>query len=262
MESFKFTFDDIDFTSYGRTTVYAPRVLCSRLNLCDRIHYIHKGKEFLCHNGVTHTLLPGNFYFFPHNLDFEFRYDDQGCDHSFIDFLPTPTIQCQSWMQFDEEKYPLLYSSLLLIFNYVHRFPQEDTTESLYYSKIIKNQMLCFLDIMNHNNIITPINNPTINLILDYIHNKFKDDISVKTLSQLVHMEENTFIRYFKRFTSYTPYSYIKLYRLNTAVTMLKQDISISEIADFLGYSSVANFSKAFNKHFGYYPSKVKNHYI
>lgn len=262
MENNKFTFDDIDFTSYGRTTVYAPRVLCSRLNLCDRIHYIHKGKEFLCHNGVTHILSPGNFYFFPHNLDFEFHYDDQGCDHSFIDFVPTPTIQCQSWIELNKDNHPLLYSTLSLIFDYVQRFPQEYTTESLYYSKIITNHMLCFLDVLNHQNIINPINNPTINMVLDYIHSNFKDNISVKALSQLVHMEENTFIRYFKRFTSYTPYSYIKLYRLNIAATMLKQDISISEIADLLGYSSVANFSKAFNKHFGYYPSKIKKYDI
>lgn len=259
MTNLKFAFEKINLTSYNRTTVYAPRVQYGR-SLVDRMHYIHKGNEYISFKGQEYVLEPDIFYYFPHQLKYKMHYDSDGCDHSYVDFIPSRPIICDNIIKFEPNVHPLLYSTLSLIFSYAVKFPKTDGIGNLYYDNIISNYMLCFFDILDKEDILHPSQNPTINLVLDYIHKNLQKKITVKELSEIAHMEENSFSRYFKRYISYPPYYYIKLHRFNMAVNLIEQKHSISEVADFLGYSSVANFSKAFKNHYGYYPTQIKKH--
>lgn len=75
--------------------------------------------------------------------------------------------------------------------------------------------------------------------------------------------EQFNFSRYYLEKVFHDTYKtsiikYKNIRRLDAALLMLKQE-SVGTVAEKLGYSSIFTFSKAFKKHFGFSPSKVKS---
>lgn len=61
----------------------------------------------------------------------------------------------------------------------------------------------------------------------------------------------------FKALFGLPPYQYLKNYRLDRAHKMLKVGLSVSEVAERIGYVSISSFSNAFQQKFGQRPSTV-----
>lgn len=84
-------------------------------------------------------------------------------------------------------------------------------------------------------------------------------NMSVEMLAEYMNMSMSTFYRKLKASSSLSPNDYIKLYRLNMAARMLKEENSqIKMVAEKTGFSSVAYFTNCFVKHFGITPKEFK----
>ena len=84
-------------------------------------------------------------------------------------------------------------------------------------------------------------------------------NMSVEMLAEYMNMSMSTFYRKLKASSSLSPNDYIKLYRLNMAARMLKEENSqIKMVAEKTGFSSVAYFTSCFVKHFGITPKEFK----
>lgn len=86
------------------------------------------------------------------------------------------------------------------------------------------------------------------------------EDYDIGQLAEAVCMSKSTLYRKIKSLTDMSPVEFLRSTRLKKSLRMMKEDsgISISEIADACGFSSVRYFSRCFKDEYGITPSEMK----
>ena len=103
------------------------------------------------------------------------------------------------------------------------------------------------------------LTNRKLALVLDLIESDLSKDLSLKILADTVGLSEYHFLRMFKQSTGYTPHQYVISQRIERAGELLKKtDMSITEIAYLLGFSSSAHFTHHFRRKTGITPSELR----
>lgn len=92
----------------------------------------------------------------------------------------------------------------------------------------------------------------------DYIHKHYMEKISINQLAKDGFISPYHFIRLFKKYYGVPPYNYLVEYRLKKAQYFFMQQKSVKEVARACGFSSTNSLSRAFEKHFGVYPSEYR----
>lgn len=81
----------------------------------------------------------------------------------------------------------------------------------------------------------------------------------VASLAKYVGMSRSAFAARFKELTGIPPLDYITSWRMHKAEALLKQGkVSVSEVANMVGYTSEAAFSKAFKRETGKSPGRMR----
>ncbi len=94
-----------------------------------------------------------------------------------------------------------------------------------------------------------------------YLERNTHRQISVKEMAEHVHLSGHYCSTLFKETVGMSPKQYHSSLRMTLAAETLKNDRndkSISEIADILGFSSVHYFSRKFKEHFGTSPTRFR----
>lgn len=92
-----------------------------------------------------------------------------------------------------------------------------------------------------------------------YIYEHLNEQLTVKDISNYIHMSQSHFSRIFRQQTGFSPYDFILISRLNRAKDYLqKTDMSISQIAFEVGFNSESNFIYFFTKNTGVSPRKFR----
>ena len=92
---------------------------------------------------------------------------------------------------------------------------------------------------------------------IDYIANNFTQSIKNEELASLCNMSTVYFRKLFCEVYEVSPINYIHKLRIKKAKEMLQSDYSnVTDIALFLGYNNIYEFSKAFKKHTGVSPTR------
>ena len=82
---------------------------------------------------------------------------------------------------------------------------------------------------------------------------------TVATLANEVAMSRSAFAARFKELVGESPMQYITRWRMNVALTWLKkEDVSLGDLSDRLGYKSEAAFSRAFKRFIGVSPGAAR----
>lgn len=85
--------------------------------------------------------------------------------------------------------------------------------------------------------------------IEQYIDEHFKEDISLKTLSDLTFLNKYYLVHSFKEYKGISPINYLIERRVVEAKHLLETtDYSVSKIATMTGFSSPSYFSQVFRK--------------
>lgn len=83
--------------------------------------------------------------------------------------------------------------------------------------------------------------------------------ITIKQLSYMVGINATDLQKGFKEIYQSSIYAYVKSYRMKKSKELLiKEDLSISDVANLVGYINNSKFSKAFKTEFGMTPSEYK----
>ena len=100
-----------------------------------------------------------------------------------------------------------------------------------------------------------------INKAIDYIDDNLHDKLCLKGLSDISCFPKNQFHILFHTLTGQSPSSYIKRLRMKKAITLLskRKSLSVSEVSELCGYSTISSFSKTFSEHFGIPPAFIKD---
>ncbi len=84
------------------------------------------------------------------------------------------------------------------------------------------------------------------------VQQKIAGEIIIADLAKVVGLSERTFIRRFKKATSFAPLSYVQQMRMETARALLEQThLPVSEVGWRVGYSDAAAFSRIFKAQLG-----------
>ena len=98
--------------------------------------------------------------------------------------------------------------------------------------------------------------------VVDYINQHFNEDISLDEITRKAFLSKFHFSRIFKKHTSYAPYQYLIMVRLNHAKQLLLHSTcSIKEIADQCGFKRLDYFSSMFKKRFQCNPTQYRETY-
>ena len=94
---------------------------------------------------------------------------------------------------------------------------------------------------------------------LRYLSEHIKEKPTIAKLSELSHISEVYFRKQFKTYMGVTPIEYRNSMRLESARTYLEYgEISVQEISDMLGYSTVSHFIKEFKLRYGSSPLQYR----
>ena len=104
--------------------------------------------------------------------------------------------------------------------------------------------------------------NMLINAVTEYVISNFRNEISLKSIAKVFHVNYNYLSKTFKEETGLNFIDYVTKLRIEEAKKMiLFSNKTITEITFELGYNDTAYFSKVFKRYTGYSPSHFKNHY-
>ncbi|SUA57689.1 Methylphosphotriester-DNA--protein-cysteine S-methyltransferase [Oligella ureolytica] len=103
-----------------------------------------------------------------------------------------------------------------------------------------------------------PETNEKIHNAVRYIRQNYDQTLSMESLASLADLSVSQFDRTFKKLFHMTPTQYIQKVRFETAIKLLKQNLSITEISVLCGYSDHSAFSRQFKQLTGLSPSSFK----
>jgi AraC-type DNA-binding domain-containing proteins len=97
-------------------------------------------------------------------------------------------------------------------------------------------------------------------LMLSFIHEHYKENISVADIVKHANISRSECFRSFQRFTNKTPVEYINEYRLTHAAIMLKESKkTITEIGIACGFSNSSYFGKLFKTKYSFTPLQYRH---
>ena len=168
-----------------------------------------------------------------------------------------------NFLLYDECNNPLTFGKDILIFH-----PSDDTVSAFFHqtlsydivkpfirNKILLFEIICALASCNVNKIIPK----RIITCIEHLSKHINEPTSIKSLADLCGVSEVYLRKEFKIHTGMSPVKYRNLLRLSKARAYIEYwDISVQEISDTLGYSTVSHFIKEFRSHFGMSPLQYK----
>lgn len=114
---------------------------------------------------------------------------------------------------------------------------------------------LYYLATAGHQPPVATLDDPLVERAIDLIEERLFDAWSVGDLAKRVGASPSTLLRHFRETLGTTPRAFVLGRRLDEALLQLRSGRSVSEAANLVGYESVAAFSSAFRRRFGFPPS-------
>lgn len=108
-------------------------------------------------------------------------------------------------------------------------------------------------------NMLKPDINPSIQRAVNYINSNLSENLSVKTIEKNANVSKSVLYKKFHEEFGCTLSEFINRRRIDTAKLLLKKnELSIEEISQRLGYSNASYFGKIFKKNEGISPLKYR----
>ncbi|WP_035666926.1 AraC family transcriptional regulator [Halalkalibacter akibai] len=102
--------------------------------------------------------------------------------------------------------------------------------------------------------------NPYIKRTIDFIHHNYDREIKVQNIADAVHLHPSYLHRLFKTYMNKSILEYLTTHRMEKAKELLlKTDIPVSDISDYIGINSRQYFSTVFKKYMKMSPSEFRN---
>lgn len=247
----------IKLYTYGRG--FAPKGWpISYRPYVNRLYCIYNGTAYFLNGIEEYRLKPHHLYVFPHNLEFRVRQDDDNpLDHLYFDFVIIPPFLIHKPIEMCiNDNSPIGYTAATLSYMFTE-YKDKDSDPD--FVQLIRSYFENLLLLVCKEKQLTQLSDARLISVLEYIHKHYYKLISTRELAFMVNMEENHFIRTFKKAMIITPYQYLREYRLNVAASLLETGMSVNETALKVGYENTSSFSNAMKKSRGVYPTEFMN---
>ncbi len=223
---------------------------------------LHQGQALFINKDIAHQILP----------------NDQASYHSFIFpdyflkfYLSSPTQNLINKFLSSNNLEYLVFNNqsawqikILSILKELEQLENNKNTPTYSYEVLTQ---LCRIFLLLQKNIqpsykakLNQINYKQIRVFLSYIHQHYREKISLTDLAQAAHVSKSECLRCFHSLLNTTPYNYLLDYRLNKAANLLQNsDMPVSTIAHQIGFNQVSHFGVLFKKKTRLSPLKFRH---
>lgn len=102
-----------------------------------------------------------------------------------------------------------------------------------------------------------------INRVCTYVLENYKNQITIQSVSEMIHLSETSFCRYFKNITKKTFLDFLTEIRVSHACKLLLNEyLSVEAICSECGFNNIANFYRHFKKVTGKSPIEYRKDYL
>lgn len=228
--------------SYGRGVTPDVWGFLDHRPTFSRVYYILGGTAYYRDSESEFRLLPGMLYILPADRVYSiWEEKEDKLDHLYLHLLTTPKISAP--IVRDPASEPLIGDLLSLILRYIgasdHAAVRRLTEALVLY--------------------ITDEHDRAGNLSLRiraHLDDSFRETFSAEALSRRFGYSPSYLYKAFKHDFGVSPKRYHADRRFEYAASCLVEGVAITEIAEALSYSSLANFSRDFKKRFGLSPNE------
>jgi len=129
--------------------------------------------------------------------------------------------------------------------------------------KIVSKLIECMLMLLINNSESDSANSKDASLTIQksimYIHSHFKDNPTLSSIADILHLNTQYFCSKFKSYTGQTYKNYLKAVKLRYARRLiLSTDMPILEVAENSGYETQSHFNREFKEYYGISPRKMR----
>ena len=95
---------------------------------------------------------------------------------------------------------------------------------------------------------------------LHYIHDHFREAVTIEDIEEISHMNKTSFIRAFHKRSGFSPYRYVLNLRIQLAQRLFHDfpERTVSDVAAVCGFESTSGFCQAFKSMIGMTPTEYK----
>ena len=233
----------------------------------NRIFYMTGGKGEYLEGDVRRTFETGKIYFIPSYSGIPTYTDDNDrLVHAFVNFKLSPPIVSKKVFCLDPSTSPKLEAAAqafcaLCHNEYKARTRETPLTPAEEQELALLSSLTVFLaESATSNAESDVINDHVIITALDIIHSSLSKKLTVEEIAKKCYMSTDGFIRKFTRYIGETPYSYIKNFKVRTALLIRSEGATLEEAAEACGYSdasallhAISSFSSNSQKQFSDY---------
>lgn len=99
----------------------------------------------------------------------------------------------------------------------------------------------------------------SVRLIKEYLHDNLSSSISLEQLVKITNLNRSYLIRVFRNAVGITPYTYLNQIRVEKAKQLLRQGLSIADVAIMVGMSDQSHLTRHFKRIVGITPGRYRN---
>ncbi|MDQ2087717.1 AraC family transcriptional regulator [Herbivorax sp. ANBcel31] len=219
--------------------------------------FVYSGKATYIVNDVEYTLKHGDFIYVPEGSVREaYTYENEPVQCYSINF---------NWLFPDNVDFPLQTKFNTGTFNdLMHLYKElENVWLEKKFGYVIKSRAIFMLILhkileIKYYKKSQIVVDQRIQQIKNYILSNYNQNISIKTLSEMVNLNPVYLGALFKKYNNCSLKEYLNMIRINTSENLLcTGGYSVSEAAHLCGFNDIFYFSKQFKKQRGYPPSFV-----
>ncbi len=223
--------------------------------------YLKTGKLSITIDGISNIIDAGTFILIPPNTSYSYHHaDDSKLIYYWVHFTGSAVEKILRSIKID--KLPLIlpapqvssaidYQMAKIFDIYIKKDPFKANELSHCLNAM-------FIEIAK-NSINNSPEHKRLSKSIKYINNNYTSELTVPALAEMESLSVSRYIALFNEIMRTSPYQYIIELRLNAAREMLlNSNLSVSKIAELLGFQSVFFFSKLFKNHMGTSPLQYK----
>ncbi|RED65280.1 AraC family transcriptional regulator [Cohnella phaseoli] len=95
-----------------------------------------------------------------------------------------------------------------------------------------------------------------VDMLMHFMESYYRENITLKDLTDRIHLNPSYLIRVFKQMKGMTPFQYLNNLRMNAAISHLENsELSVQDIVKLTGYQSIHYFSRVFKNTYGVSPT-------
>jgi len=247
---------------------------------CDtRMIYIFSGKMCITMNGVSYIGTRGCLALFPPTVKYSLRNDSaedsrtMSIDFSYIpgestSATPLPWVPDRVWKESDAVSHvtltdapalnaPLFLESMQLLEPYFHELCNEQKNIRVYRNEV-RSALVHAILLQIHRRVMLGIvkkRRSLVDDVIDYIHQNYTSPLSNEEIGKHFNYHPNYINRILRKRTGQSLHQYVLSCRVSHALELLRAtNISVTEVAERVGFSSIKHFSQTFKGIYGYSP--------